>query len=286
MHRKAIAASSTSEQSIGTGNPFRPSGLVASLFQITTRVRYNRKSSLKFCFSPFLCLFSVTTLFAALDPDMFDGRITEPISDSESNLTAGSPESGGGEFGDSGGEDGSAGVDGTEGDEQRDLESVGGTGGGETVESYSSKDASITGVTSSSSGGTERAASDSRESTTGGDAYGEATSKDEASSAGGGSGGSSSTEASGEPSGGSGFASQEPRNFEDFGFGGAGSQETVEVNRSKESTSPSSLSSAKSTMPTEVNDSTTAAGQEASGGSQTGTGSLGGDYGTNLPSGL
>jgi hypothetical protein len=234
---------------------------------------------LKFCFSPFLCLFSVTTLFAALDPDIFDGRITEPSSDSESNLTAGSPESGGGEFGDSGSENGSAGVDGTEGDEQGDLESVGGTGGGETVESYSSKDAS-------SSGGTERAASDSRESTTGGDAYGEATSKDEASSAGGGSGGSSSTEASGEPSGGSGFASQEPRNFEDFGFGGAGSQETVEVNRSKESTSPSSLSSAKSMIPTEANDSTTSAGQEASGGSQTGTGNLCGDYGTNLPSGL
>jgi hypothetical protein len=39
-------------------------------------------------------------------------------------------------------------------------------------------------------------------------------------------------------------------------------------------------------MPTEANDSTTAASQETSGSSQTGTGSLGGDYGTNLPSGL
>ena len=279
MHRKAIAASSTSRQSRGTGDPLRPSGLVASLFQSTSRARYNRKSSLKFCFSPVLCLFSVTTLFAALDPDIFDGRILEPSSDSESDSSAGSPESGGGEFGDSGSEDASPGVDGTEGDEQGDLESVGGTVGGEPVESYSSKDAS-------SSAGTERAASDSRESISGGDAYGKATRKDEASSVGGGSGGSSSTEASAEPSGGSAFASQDARNFEDFGFGGAGSQETVEVNRSKESISPSSISSAKSTMPTEANDSTTAAGQETSGGSQTGPGSLGGDYGTNLPSGL
>jgi hypothetical protein len=228
---------------------------------------------LKFCFFPFVCLFFVTTLFAAPDPDLFDGRIITRSSDSES--TAGSSESGGGEFGDNGSEDGSAGVGGSEGVEQRDFEGVGGPGGGETVENFRSKDAS-------SSGGNERAVSDSRETTTGGGAYSEAYSKLEASSAGAVSGGKPTTE----PSGGSGFASQEPRNFEDFGFGGAGSQETVEVNRSKESTSPSSLSSAKSTMPTEVNDSTTAAGQEASGGSQTGTGSLGGDYGTNLPSGL
>ena len=279
MHRKAIAASSTSRQSRGTGNPLRASGLAASLFQNTSHVRYNRQSSLKFCFFPFVCLFSVTTLFAALDPDIFDGRITEPSSVLASGSTAGSPESSGGKFEGSGNQDGSVGVVGTEGDEQGDLESVGGAGGGESVESYSSKDAS-------SRASTERAASDSRESTAGGGAYGKATSNDEASLVGSGSGGSSSTEASGELSGDSSFASQDARNFEDFGFGGAGSQETVEVNRSKESASPSSLSSAKSTMPTEANDSTTAASQETSGSSQTGTGSLGGDYGTNLPSGL
>lgn len=286
MHRKVIAALLTSCQSSGAINSFRLTDSEAKLSQATLRFRYNRKSSMKFCFSPFLCLFSVTTLFAALDPDIFDGRITEPSSDSESNLTASSPESGGGEFGDSGSEDGSAGVDGTEGDEQRDLESVGGTGGGKAVENSSSKFSSSSGVGSARSGSAETLSSDSRESTTGGGAYGEATSKDEASSVGGGSGGSSSTEASGEPSGGSGFASQEPRNFEDFGFGGAGTQEIVEVNRSKESTAPASLSSGNSTIPQKVNDFTTAAGQEATGGSQAGNGSLGVDYGTNLPSGL
>jgi hypothetical protein len=279
MHRKAIAASSTSRQSRGTGNPFRASGLAASLFQNTSHVRYNRQSSLKFCFFPFVCLFSVTTLFAALDPDIFDGRITEPSSVLASGSTAGSPESSGGKFEGSGNQDGSVGVVGTEGDEQGDLESVGGAGGGESVESYSSKDAS-------SRASTERAASDSRESTAGGGAYGKATSKDEASLVGSGSGGSSSTEASGEPSGDSSFASQDARNFEDFGFGGAGMPETIEVNRSKESTTPTGLLSGESTTPPKLNDLTTAAGQGTDGDSQATNGSLGGDYGTKLPSGL
>ena len=131
MHRKAIAASSTSRQSRGTGNPLRASGLAASLFQNTSHVRYNRQSLLKFCFFPFVCLFSVTTLFAALDPDIFDGRITEPSSVLASGSTAGSPESSGGKFEGSGNQDGSVGVVGTEGDEQGDLESVGGAGGGD-----------------------------------------------------------------------------------------------------------------------------------------------------------
>jgi hypothetical protein len=277
MYRKALAALLTTRQSNEAVNSFRPTGSAATLSQATSCFRYNRKPPLEFWFSPLIFLSSVVTVFAAPDPDLFDGRISARSSNSES--TAGSSESIGNEFRDNGNEGGSAGVGGIEGVGQRDLESVGNTGGGETVESFSSKDAS-------SSGGTERAVSDSRKTTTVRGAHSEPTSKVEASSVGIGSSGTPTTEASGEPSGGSGFASQEPRNFEDFGFGGAGSQETVEVNRSKESTSPSSLSSAKSTMPTEANDSTTAAGQEASGGSQTGTGSLGGDYGTNLPSGL
>jgi hypothetical protein len=277
MYRKVIAALLTTRQSNEAVNSFRPTGSAATLSQATSCFRYNRKPPLEFWFSPLIFLSSVVTVFAAPDPDLFDGRITARSSNSES--TAGSSESIGNEFRDNGNEGGSAGVGGIEGVGQRDLESVGNTGGGETVESFSSKDAS-------SSGGTERAVSDSRKTTTVRGAHSEPTSKVEASSVGIGSSGTPTTEASGEPSGGSGFASQEPRNFEDFGFGGAGSQETIEVNRSKESTSPSSLSSAKSTMPAEVNDSTTASGQEASGGSQTGTGSLGGDYGTNLPSGL
>jgi hypothetical protein len=277
MYRKALAALLTTRQSNEAVNSFRPTGSAATLSQATSCFRYNRKPPLEFWFSPLIFLSSVVTVFAAPDPDLFDGRITARSSNSES--TAGSSESIGNEFRDNGNEGGSAGVGGIEGVGQRDLESVGNTGGGETVESFSSKDAS-------SSGGTERAVSDSRKTTTVRGAHSEPTSKVEASSVGIGSSGTPTTEASGEPSGGSGFASQEPRNFEDFGFGGAGSQETIEVNRSKESTSPSSLSSAKSTMPTEANDSTTAAGQEASGASQTGTGSLGGDYGTNLPSGL
>ena len=273
MHRKVIVVSSTSDWSSGRGNPFRPSVGVASLFQSTSRFCYNRKSLLKFCFFPFVCLFFFTTLFAAPDPDLFDGRIITRSSDSES--TAGSSESGGGEFGDNGSEDGSVGVGGSEGVEQRDLEGVGGPGGGETVENFRSKDAS-------SSGGDERAVSGSRETTTGGGAYSEAASKVEASYAGTGSGGTLTIE----PTGGSGFGNQEPRNFEDFGFGGAGTQEAVEVNRSKESTTPGRLSLGKSTIPPKVNDFTTAAGQEATGDSQATNGSLGGDYGTKLPSGL
>ena len=146
---------------------------------------------------------------------------------------------------------------GREGGEQRDIESVGGPGSGETVGSTSSKDSSTIEGGRESSGSAATQASDST-----------ASSEHEASSAGGGSGG------------------QEIRNFEDFGFGGVGAQETIEVNRSKESTSSASLLSDKRTLAPGVNDYTSAAGQEASGGSQGGNGSLGGDHGTNLPSGL
>ena len=258
MHRKVIAASLTSRQSSEAVNSFQLTDSAATLSLTTSRFRYNRKSRLKFWFSPFVCLSSVITLFAAPDPDLFDGRVTARSSDSES--TAGSSESGGDEFGDNGSEDGSAGVGGSEGVEQRNSEGVGGPGGGKAVESSSSK------VSSSSGGG----------------GFSEATSQVETSSAGTGSAGTPTTE----PLGISGFDNQEPRNFEDFGFGGAGTQEIVEVNRSKESTAPASLSSGNSTIPQKVNDFTTAAGQEAAGGSQAGNGSLGGDYGTNLPSGL
>lgn len=146
---------------------------------------------------------------------------------------------------------------GREGGEQRDIESVGGPGSGETVGSTSSKDSSTIEGGRESSGSAATQASDST-----------ASSEHEASSAGGGSGG------------------QEIRNFEDFGFGGVGAQETIEVNRSKESTSSANLLSDIRTLATGGNDYTSAAGQEASGGSQGGNGSLGGDHGTNLPSGL
>ena len=279
MHRKVIVALWTSRQSSVAINSFRLTHSAATLPQSTSRFRYNRKSPLKFWFSPFVCLFSVITLFAAPDPDLFDGRITTRSSDSES--TAGSSESGGDEFGDNGSEDGSAGVGGSEGVEQRDLESVGGPGGAKVVENSSSKFSSNSDVGSARSGSAETLSSDLTD-TKGGGGFSEATSKVEAASAGTGSGGTPTTG----PASGSGFDYQEPRNFEDFGFGGAGAQETVEVNRSKESTTPVSLSSGNSTIPPEVNDFTTAAGQEATGGSQGGNGSLGGDYGTNLPSGL
>jgi hypothetical protein len=277
MYRKVIAALLTTRQSSEAVNSFQLKDSAATLLQTTSRFCYNRKSPLNFWFSPLICLFSAITLFAAPDPDLFDGRVTTLSSDSE--LTAGSSESIGNEFRDNGNEGGSAGVGGIEGVGQRDLESVGNTGGGETVESFSSKDAS-------SSGGTERAVSDSRKTTTVRGAHSEPTSKVEASSVGIGSSGTPTTEASGEPSGGSGFASQEPRNFEDFGFGGADMPETIEVNRSKESTTPTGLLSGESTTPPKFNDFTTAAGQEATGGSQAGNGSLGVDYGTKLPSGL
>ena len=146
---------------------------------------------------------------------------------------------------------------GREGGEQRDIESVGGPVSGEAVGSTSSKDSSTSEGGRESSGSAATQASDST-----------ASSVDEAGSAGGGSDG------------------QETRNFEDFGFGGVGAQGTIEVNRSKESTSSASLLSDKRTLAPGGNDYTSAAGQEASGGSQGGNGSLGGDHGTNLPSGL
>ena len=146
---------------------------------------------------------------------------------------------------------------GREGGGHRDIESVGDLGSGETVGSASSKDSSTIEGGRESSGSAATQASDST-----------ASSEHEASSAGGGSDG------------------QEIRNFEDFGFGGVGAQETIEVNRSKESTSSASLLSDKRTLAPGGNDYTSAAGQEASGGSQGGNGSLGGDHGTNLPSGL
>ncbi|MBL6828328.1 MAG: hypothetical protein ISQ74_00350 [Puniceicoccaceae bacterium] len=259
MHRKAIAASLTSGQSSGAVNSFRPSGWAAPLFQSTARFPNNRKSPLKFWISTFVCLSSAISLFAKPDPDIFDGRVTTRSYDSESGSTAGSPDPSGGR----------------EGGEQRDIESVGGPGSGETVGSTSSKDSSTSEGGRESSGSAATQASDST-----------ASSEDEAGSAGGGSDGRLRAKTSDTQSGNSGFGGQETRNFEDFGFGGVGAQETIEVNRSKESTSSASLLSDKRTLAPGGNDYTSAAGQEASGGSQGGNGSLGGDHGTNLPSGL
>jgi hypothetical protein len=279
MHRKVVAALLTTRQSNEAINSFRTTDSVAMLSQTTSCFRYNRKSPLKFWFSPLMCLSSAITLFAAPDPDLFDGRITTRSSNSES--TSGSSGSSGEEFGDNGSEDGSAGVEGTDLGEQQNLESAGGPSDGKAVENSSSKVSSSSGGGSGSSGSTETPPSDLTNTKGGGD-FSEATSKVEASYAGTGSGGTLTIE----PTGGSGFGNQEPRNFEDFGFGGAGTQEAVEVNRSKESTTPGRLSLGKSTIPPKVNDFTTAAGQEATGDSQAGNGSLGSDYGTNLPSGL
>ena len=259
MHRKAIAASLTSGQSSGAVNSFRPSGWAAPLFQSTARFPNNRKSPLKFWISTFVCLSSAISLFAKPDPDLFDGSVTTRSYDSESGSTAGSPDPGGGR----------------EGGEQRDIESVGGPGSGETVGSTSSKDSSTSEGGRESSGSAATQASDST-----------ASSEDETGSAGGGSDGRLRAKTSDTQSGNSGFGGQETRNFEDFGFGGVGAQETIEVNRSKESTSSASLLSDKRTLAPGGNDYTSAAGQEASGGSQGGNGSLGGDHGTNLPSGL
>ena len=259
MHRKVIAASLTSGQSSGAVNSFRPSGWAAPLLQSKARFPYNRKSLLKFWISTFVCLSSAISLFAKPDPEIFDGSVTTRSYDSESGSTAGSPDPSGGR----------------EGGEQRDIESVGGPGSGETVGSTSSKDSSTSEGGRESSGSAATQTSDST-----------ASSEDEAGSAGGGSDGRLRAKTSDTQSGNSGFGGQETRNFEDFGFGGVGAQETIEVNRSKESTSSASLLSDKRTLPPEGNDYTSAAGQEASGGSRAGNVSLDGDYGTNLPSGL
>ena len=255
MHRKVIAALLTSGQRSEAVNSLRPKDSAALLLQSKARLPNNRKSPLKFWISTFVCLSSAISLFAKPDPDLFDGRVTTRSYDSES----GSPDPGGGR----------------EGGEQRDIESVGGPGSGETVGSTSSKDSSTSEGVRESSGSAATQASDST-----------ASSEDEAGSAGGGSDGRLRAKTSDTQSGNSGFGGQETRNFEDFGFGGVGAQETIEVNRSKESASSASLLSDKRTLAPGVNDYTSAAGQEASGGSQGGNGSLGGDHGTNLPSGL
>ena len=259
MHRKVIAALLTSGQCSEAVNSLQPKDSAALLLQSKARLTNNRKSPLKFWISTFVCLSSAISLFAKPDPDLFDGRVTTRSYDSESGSTAGSPDPGGGR----------------EGGEQRDIESVGGPGSGEAVGSTSSKDSSTSEGVRESSGSAATQASDST-----------ASSEDEAGSAGGGSDGRLRAKTSDTQSGNSGFGGQETRNFEDFGFGGVGAQETIEVNRSKESTSSASLLSDKRTLPPGGNDYTSAAGQEASGGSQGGNGSLGGDHGTNLPSGL
>jgi hypothetical protein len=259
MHRKVIAALLTSGQCSEAINSLRPKDIAASLLQSRARFPCNRKSPLKFWISTFVCLSSAVCLFAKPDPDLFDGRVTTRSYDSKSGSTAGSPDPGG-----------------SEGGEQRDIESVGGPRSSEAVGSTRSKDGSTSEGCRESSGNTATPPSDSTVT----------TSKDEASFIGGGSGSRPTTELSGAQSGGSGFGSQVPRNFEDFGFGGGGAQETVDVNRSKESTTSVSLSSDNRTIPREGNNFTSAAGQEASGGTRAGNLSLDGDYGTNLPSGL
>ena len=258
MHRKVIAALLTSGQCSEAVNSLRPKDSAALLLQSKARLPNNRKSPLKFWISTFVCLSSAISLFAKPDPDIFDGRVTTRSYDSESGSTAGSPDPSGGR----------------EGGEQRDIESVGGPGSGETVGSTSSKDSSTSEGVRESSGSAATQASDST-----------ASSEDETGSAGGGSDGRLRAKTSDTQSGNSGFGGQETRNFEDFGFGGGGAQETVDVNRSKESTTSASLSSDNRTIPREGNDFTSAAGQEASGGTR-GNLSLDGDYGTNLPSGL
>ena len=259
MHRKVIAALLTSGQCSEAVNSLRPKDSAALLLQSKARLPNNRKSPLKFWISTFVCPSSAISLFAKPDPDLFDGSVTTRSYDSESGSTAGSPDPGGGR----------------EGGEQRDIESVGGPGSGEAVGSTSSKDSSTSEGVRESSGSAATQASDST-----------ASSEDETGSAGGGSDGRLRAKTSDTQSGNSGFGGQETRNFEDFGFGGVGAQETIEVNRSKESASSASLLSDKRTLAPGVNDYTSAAGQEASGGSQGGNGSLGGDHGTNLPSGL
>ena len=259
MHRKVIAALLTSGQCSEAVNSLRPKDSAALLLQSKARLPNNRKSPLKFWISTFVCLSSAISLFAKPDPDLFDGSVTTRSYDSESGSTAGSADPGGGR----------------EGGEQRDIESVGGPGSGEAVGSTSSKDSSTSEGVRESSGSAATQASDST-----------ASSEDETGSAGGGSDGRLRAKTSDTQSGNSGFGGQETRNFEDFGFGGVGAQETIEVNRSKESASSATLLSDKTTLAPGVNDYTSAAGQEASGGSQGGNGSLGGDHGTNLPSGL
>ena len=259
MHRKVIAALLTSGQRSEAVNSLRPKDSAALLLQSKARLPNNRKSPLKFWISTCVCLSSAISLFAKPDPDIFDGRVTTRSYDSESGSTAGSPDPSGGR----------------EGGEQRDIESVGGPGSGETVGSTSSKDSSTSEGGRESSGSAATQTSDST-----------ASSEDETGSAGVGSDGRLRAKTSDTQSGNSGFGGQKTRNFEDFGFGGVGAQETIEVNRSKESASSASLLSDKRTLAPGVNDYTSAAGQEASGGSQGGNGSLGGDHGTNLPSGL
>ena len=259
MHRKVIAALLTYGYNGEAVNPHRPKNSAGLLLLSRTRFPYNRKFTLKFWISTFVCLFPAILLFAKQDPDLFDGRLITRSYDSESRSTMGSPDPGGG----------------VEGGEQRDIESVGDPDEGEASGSTSSKDSSTSAGVRESSGSAATQASDSTSS-----------SKDEACLAGTHSGGKQRSKPFVTQSGNSGFGIQGSRNFEDFVLGGVGAQETVEVNRSKESITSTSLSSDKKTIPPEGNDYTSAAGQEASGGSRARNVSVDGDYGTNLPSGL
>ena len=258
MHRKVIATLLTYGHNGVAVYPLRPKDSAALQLQRMVRFPYNRKSISKFWISTFVCLFFAVFLFAKPDPDLFDGRLTTRNYDLESGSPADLPDPGG-----------------VEGGEQRDIESVGDRDKGDAAGSTSSEDSSTTEGVRESSGSAATQALDSTSS-----------SKDEAGSVGTDSGDRPRSKPFVSQSSSSSVGSQRSRNFEDFGFGGAGAQKTVEVNRSKESTTTASLSSYKRTIPPEENDYTSAAGQEATGGSRAGNVSLEGDYGTILPSGL
>ena len=232
----------------------------------------------------FLC---VDAMHAAVDPDLFDGRMTPPP-------PAESPESSGSE-GASGATEQSAGVGAEEASsESRDFSEIDGVTAGEAVDGESSK----TGAPSELSSGSGRDLSNVGE-IGGGESVHSASSKSGATTPSGGSAGG--TPVDGAAGGGSGVGSGVPaegmtgaggsggygapieRSFEEFGFGTTGAaNRTVEVNQSKNASVPP-LGSTSGSVP--LNASAPNSGSGA-GGSTPATETGSGDYGSDLPSGL
>lgn len=212
----------------------------------------------------------VGVTYAAVDPDLFDGRMTPPppIESSEAS--------------------GSEGASG-------DIEQIAGEGAGEA--SSESRDfseiASVSigdtvGGESSKSGASFESPRGSRDfddvgQVGGGESVDRASSKSGAT--GGGSAGSSGVppEESGGTGGSGGAGAPTERSFEDFGFGATGeSNRTVEVNQSKSA----GVSPPRSTSGAEPPETSTPNSGAGAGGSTPVTGTGSGDYGSNLPSGL
>jgi len=217
-------------------------------------------------------LICVGATYAAVDPDLFDGRMT-PLASADSPEASGS-EGASGEIERSAGEGA-----GQASSESRDFSQIASVTAGDTVGGDSSK----TSAPSESPRGSRDFGAVGQVGR--GESVDNASSKSSASTPSGGSGGSMPIDGAtgGGSAGGAGDTPTE-RSFEDFGFGATGgANSTVEVHESKSASVPPPSSSTGGAVPPPTSPPASGLG---AGGSTPATGTGSGDYGSNLPSGL